>query len=318
MAYQQGLNENFVQALNDLHGRPEGHWWRKMLHDPDLFVAIRNNYLNVYYRGCSLAKVSMEAGEVIVQTHYKYLLKPRFKPEYVTARGGRFDFHSSFPNGITDVLNADLGSLGDLKLSAKPYAGEEKKFVAGVIATHDNIIDVEVALSHEDPENGEISAKRLDLAVFDAKSSVPSVRFYEAKLFANKEIRSRGEAKVVGQMKRYEGLLEKYSDDLRKGLKQSCENILDLAGVPANRKELARQALKVIDALKIDTRPYLIVGVFDDAQRQSKAWLEQRAKLEAALGEAHVILRGSAASVSLANGKRSRKTTIGEQVDAAE
>lgn len=152
MAYKQGLSDAFVHALNDLHGMPQGHWWTKMLADPDLFVAIRNEYLNVYYRGCSLAKIRFDGSEVFVETHYKYLVKPRRKPEYVTARGGKFDLGASFPRGIVDVLNDDLASLSDLKLATKPHIGAEKKFVAGIIATHHNIIDVEVALIHEEED----------------------------------------------------------------------------------------------------------------------------------------------------------------------
>lgn len=310
MAYRQGLTDDFVAALNELNARPDGTWWAQMLHDPDLFVAIRNNYLNVYYRGCSLAKVSFENGEVIVQTHYKYLLRPRLKPEYVTARRGKFDLSASFPNGISDVLTTDLQFLTDLKLSAKIHAGDEKKFVAGIIATHDNIIDVEVALTHEDADSGATSAKRLDLVVLDSIGIEPLVRFYEVKLFANKEIHSHGEAKVVSQMQTYEVLLSRYSEDLQKGFKRSCLNILDLDGAPSARKRLAQHALDRIEMTSIDPKPYLIVGVFDDAQRQGSAWAKQRGKLEKALGEDHVILRGSAASVSLANGKRSSASAV--------
>lgn len=306
MAYKQGLSDDFVRALNDLHGMAHGEWWTKMLADPDLFVAIRNEYLNVYYRGCSLAKIRLDTSGVFVETHYKYLLKPQRKPEYVTARDGKFDLGARFA-GITDVLTDNLASLSDLKLAAKPYAGEEKKFVGGIIATHDNIIDVEVALTHEDEDTGSKSAKRLDLVALDTTSSVPTVRFYEAKLFANKEIRSQGQAKVVGQMQTYETLLKRYASDLLDGLRRSCENLLALRGVTSDRSALARRALSRIADTKIDPKPHLIVGVFDDAQRQGEAWRKQREKLEEALGEDRVILRGSAASVSLANGKRTSR-----------
>ncbi|GGE95297.1 hypothetical protein GCM10011404_30550 [Sphingomonas prati] len=279
-----------------------------MLSDPDLFVAVRNNYLNVYYRGCSLARIGLESGAVVVDTHYKYLLKPRLKKEYVRALGGVFQLQSQWPNGFADPFTTVLSDIPALKAAAKPYAGEEKKFVGKVIGSHSNVVDVEIALTREAEEATETepgkgaSAKRIDIAALRWAASGPILDFYEAKLFANKEVRAEGDAKVVAQIATYEKLLSTFEGDIRAGFLRSCENVVALRGISTVRQDMARAALAHGDALTVNIKPFLIVGSFDIDQREGPVWKQHRAKLEGALGTPRVLLAGSATSVKLGRG----------------
>ncbi len=310
MAYKQGLSDDFVAALNSLHEEPSGGWWRKMLSDPDLFVAIRNNYLNVYYRGCSLARISFDIGAVVVDTHYKYLVKPRLKKEYVRAVGGTFQLQSQWPNGFADPFTTALSDITALKAAAKPYAGEEKKLVGKVIGFHSNVVDVEIALTKDaeeateaEPSKGS-SAKRIDIAALRWQDARPVLDFYEAKLFGNKEIRADGDAKVIDQIATYKTLLAKYEMDIRTGFIRSCENVVALNGISAARQDMARAVLAPAsrDALLVNVEPILIVGGFDADQRDGPVWKKHKEKLEGALGPQRVLLAGSASSVKLGRG----------------
>ena len=311
MAYSQGISDAFVGRLNALHASPEGQWWRNMLTDPELFVAIRHNYLNVYYRGCSLARISLDGGEIVAETHYKYLLKPLLKRPYVRALGGEFQLSDCWPTGFDEVFTSELADLSALKSAAKVYAGEEKKFVAKVIESHPNVIDVEVALTKDaeeatdaDPGTG-ASAKRIDIVALRWEGSQPVLDFYEAKLFRNKEIRAHGDAKVIDQIKTYESLLAQYAGNIQSGFQRACENVAELHRFPKGRVALAKRVLAVKVAVSVNFQPILIVCGFDKDQRDGPVWTAHREKLIGASGLAgahRIMLAGKAKNVKLRQG----------------
>jgi hypothetical protein len=71
------LSEELLAAL-----QPEvaPTWWMTMAADPELFIAPRDGYLNVYYRGNSLVRLTADAaGKLAGEVNYKYLLRPSLK-----------------------------------------------------------------------------------------------------------------------------------------------------------------------------------------------------------------------------------------------
>ena len=54
--FSRGLRVEFVEALNELYDQP-GSWWRRLVDDQGLFLAVRDNYVNVYWLGCSLLRL---------------------------------------------------------------------------------------------------------------------------------------------------------------------------------------------------------------------------------------------------------------------
>lgn len=303
MPYSQGLSNGFVDALNGLHASEAGQWWRQMVADPDLFVAIRNDYLNVYYRGCSLARIWLDKGEVVVATHYKYLLRPRLKPEYVAARNGIFDLAVTWPEGVSQPFITALAELTDLKAAAEPYAGGEKKAVGEIIRKHANVVDVEIALTKTDETSGSSSAKRLDISALRSSGDRLVLEFYEAKLFSNKELRAQEDAKVIGQMTTYNLLLQQYESDVRQGFLRACENVEALDGLSPTRKRMAEEVRHRAHQLEIDLRPYLVVvGIDGDQKAKGSIWSEHEDKLMKALGADRLIVRGDPKSVVLAGG----------------
>ena len=75
-AFARGITDrHFMNGLLELAARQT--WWREVLEDTDLVIVIRNEYLNVYWRGQSLFKVKHAGGGVVTaETHPKYLLDP--------------------------------------------------------------------------------------------------------------------------------------------------------------------------------------------------------------------------------------------------
>ena len=63
MAFQRTLDQEFIDALNQLHDQPAS-WWRKLVDSTDVFLAIRKNCINAYSYGMSIGKVVREGRSI--------------------------------------------------------------------------------------------------------------------------------------------------------------------------------------------------------------------------------------------------------------
>src|SRR5437867_9170268 len=111
-----------------------------------------------------------------------------------------------------------------MKRAAKLYCGDEKNGVHAIAVYHENnVIDTEIAFNRkaeeeddEPPTSRKQHIPRIDLACFEEVKGDPKIRlrFWEAKLYSNPEIRAEGdtEARVVSQIRRYRGLVEKHRE----------------------------------------------------------------------------------------------------------
>lgn len=308
MRYNRHISDAFVDGLNALYEAGSGGWWRALLDDREIFLAFRDGTINAYYRGCSLAQISLTAGEVCVRTHYKYLLKPVLASPMITARGGIYEFPAGWRERAGGPFIETLGDLATIKRAAKPFAGGEKSFVADVIRANPNVFDVEIALTREateeELEDGKRDklADRIDIAALSTTPTGLELVFYEAKLFENQELRAGGEAdaRVIGQVRRYESLLKTYESEIRASCLKAAENVLMLRGMDEARKRQARIVAQAGEALSINMRPVLVIGGFDaDQKREGSVWRGHLKKLTDALGEDRVVARGDAAGVRL-------------------
>jgi hypothetical protein len=55
--FNRGIDKRFIDRLNAEYERG---WWRSIVCDLELFVAIRENYLNVYWNGNSLLRLRLD------------------------------------------------------------------------------------------------------------------------------------------------------------------------------------------------------------------------------------------------------------------
>lgn len=307
MKYRRFIEEKFVKALNDVYQKEPDGWWARLLADREIFLAFRQDALNAYYRGCSVARISLEGREVCAQTHYKYLLKPSMASPMIVARGGTFVFPSEWQQHAGGPFIEMLTDLDAIKRAAKPFAGGEKKFVAEVIGKNPNVFDVEIALTRDADEEEvadgkrEKLADRIDLAALSRTASGLELVFYEAKLFGNKELRASGEAEapVVRQVKKYESLLEGHLPEVRESAIRTAENVLALDGFSPQRKFLAAAIKDAAGAFSINAQPILVLGGFDaDQKKDGSVWSGHHEKLLKAL-PGRVIAKGGAASIRL-------------------
>ena len=286
--FNRGLDDDFVKALNHEYGKDE--WWRKLVDDKDTFVAIRDNRVNVYYCGCSLAEVWMESGKVVGQTHYKYLLRPSADAQYVRFDDGRYPRLGDQP----ELFVESPTEVDALKRASRPFAGMEKTGVHAIIKANPNILDVEIAFGMRSAAGP--SAPRIDFAALQTSDASLRVVFYEAKRFANTELRAKagGIPKVVRQMQTYEDLLKANRAKIEKSYERVCCNLRCLDGMPDRHPERHRMLHSMAEETPmIDERPRLVVFDFDNDQKFGKAWEPHRDALVAKLKE-RVLLKGDA------------------------
>ena len=288
--FNRGLDDAFVEALNQEYDK--GGWWHRFVHDPDVFLAIRENYMNAYYRGCSLLKIELKDRAIVGQIHYKYLLCPSTPNKYVKVEGGRANLDDMESWFLTDVNDID-----SLKKAVEPYAGDEKTGIQDILKANFNILDVEIAFGKDESESG---APRLDFAALQqASGNGVKVVFFEAKRFDDGALRKQDAEKpeVVEQMATYQSKLCANRDAVIKSYCRVCSNLRSLHGVAERHPERHAMLESVASGaaeLTIDEKPVLIVFGFDGDQKVGKHWKPHRKKLQRML-EGRVHLRGNSA-----------------------
>jgi len=289
--FRRGLGDAFVRFLNGEYER--GRWWARILEDSDLFVAIRDNYLNVYYRGNSVLLLQLDGQRLVGKTHYKYLLRDGMKDPYISSVDGKVLLSERNPSLF---FLSDISDLRSLKRSSEPYAGEEKSGIHKILRANSNIIDVEIALSQEDSEE-RWAAQRIDFAALRYMPEGIELVFYEAKHFSNKELRAgrNGVPPVVEQVRKYERLIQRHEKGIRNSYRRVCQNLNALRGIP--RVEIVRCAAENEAPLIVSHEPRLVVFGFDDDQKKGMAWSPHRKALLEAFGETRVLLRGNPAGL---------------------
>ncbi len=277
--FNRGLDDAFVNALNDEYEK--GGWWHRFVNDQEVFVAIRRNSVNAYYRGCSLLKLDWRGGAIEGSTHYKYLLHPSISNPYLKIVDGR----AVLPHDPSDLYIRSVDSLNDLKKAAQPFAGDEKSGVHDILVSNHNVLDVEIAFGADDRDS---SSPRLDFAALRDRNGTTELVFFEAKHFGNKELRANEDAtpKAVDQIRVYSRRLAENSDAIVSSYRRVCENLVCLKGV-STRHPVRNEMIKAIadgsKMLHVDPEPVLIVFGFDADQRDGSNWLPHRQKLQGLL-----------------------------------
>lgn len=272
--FNRGLNDAFVTAFNREYDT--GGWLRRLVDDKEVFLAIREQYVNFYYRGCSLLRLACLDGNMVGQVHYKYLLRADLDHPYITVCDGRPEFR----NGAQDLFLHSFADIGALKQAAEPYVGSEKAGVHHIVLSNPNILDVEIAFRIGRTTKSAASAPRVDFAAIrDA-----TVVLYEAKHFNNHELRAEGNSvpRVAGQIETYRGVLEAHRDAVISSYRRVCCNLLSLHGM-AERHPERHAMLKDIASgpysLELDPRPKLVVFGYDTGQWGETNWQQHHKKL---------------------------------------
>ncbi len=280
------LDANFLDALEALSTSPTPNWWSDVLRHDDLFIAVRRNSLNVYYRGGSIFKIDWTNGKIVPSTHAKYLV--RQVQTYVPLIEGRFVYPLA---PLAWEVYEGKETLDQMMRAANSFAGAEKSGLHPLLIGDPAVIDVEIALTRAAMEETDTQQQdRLDAAMVRSTPSGPEIVFCEAKHFTNPALRARGDnlPAVVGQINDYENALTQYSMSLAEGYIEVSQALVRINSM----KRFVRNgaAPKLHDAIlqiaehkippTIDPRPHLLIFGFDKAQRDDPAWRNHLKKIE--------------------------------------
>jgi len=291
-SFRRGLSDNFIGALERLAGNDS--WWRDVLRDTNLLIAVRNEYLNIYWQGQSIFKVDCHGEHLTARTHPKYLVNPELF-ELVSLDVDNATFGELPEHALIRHYNGP-DTLQKMKSAAGLFSGDEKKGVQVIARGNKDVVDVEIAFDKH--------AVRLDIADFNRKSGEVDLGFWEAKLFTNKELRAKaGDSPVVRQIEKYKVILNKYRDDVLASHKRVASNLVSIANMSCGVRSVGPAILSVAEGapLAMATPPHvgLILYGFHADQWDGAIWKPHLDKLRSAVGINSILHRGEAKGLIL-------------------
>ncbi len=293
--FRRGLNDNFIAALEELAQKPG--WWRDVLADASLIIGIRDEKFDVYWNGQSLFNADFQGGRVNVNTHVKYLLDPDRSDRVALDENGNFHEVST-----PMLARYTSGTLSKLKRAADLFSGMEKQGVHAIVRANENIIDVEIRLDARDLDSDR-NQPRIDIAAFEQRPDGVELVFWEAKLFANKELRAAGPAPVVKQIKEYQQVLQARQFDVLSSYRRVAKNLVAIAQMSGVRG-VGSAIRAVVDGEELRMSSTANVGlvIFGfDADQKAVGGIGHKhfEKLKAELGEKMLRASGVADGLKL-------------------
>lgn len=294
--FRRGIRKDgMIEALAELAAKES--WWRDVLHDKRLVIGVRDDYLNVYWRGQSIFKVEMKHDRIVATTHPKYLLNPDLSGQVtLDAETGAFALDGFDALTRTYVPGETLGKL---KRAAGLFAGEEKEGVQAIVSANPNVVDVEIAFP---AEAGNRSVPRIDIATFDETEGGVKLVFWEAKVLGNPELRTSGEKNVVKQIGNYRARLIQHTPEVIESYQTIARNLVAFADISGGARVVSPAVRKVADgaSLTLSSPPdvRLIVYGFDADQRDG-AWKKLLADNAEQLKDIEILARGNPGDIRL-------------------
>lgn len=247
--FARSLSDARMQALRDALNEPS-HWWRDLLGlwrpsghqtlDDGLRLAIRNDYLNLYRRGQSVARVAFDAsGRPTLSIHAKYVISDdeRRLPKLSYARLVDSQLvHSGLPSRSYEGVASLRAWINVIDQHFTVPAGE-KPLIDQLLGVpgNANVVDLEMAL----PAWGEVkSAPRMDLVTIEDVEGALTVVFGEVKTIDDGRIRCQaveGQPKVVGQLEAYKTYLDQpgHCEAIAAAYRSTAERLVELNAMAA-------------------------------------------------------------------------------------
>lgn len=307
--FKRGLSKELTKVLDDLAADPGKNWWKEVLDNKELLLAVRGGYLNAYAQGQSIFKIGAENGTGLdtegnpeVSIHYKYLLEPSFPgKEYIRFTSKSFLVE---PCKVICTNYKSDWTLDRLINAASPYTSEEKKGVHVIARKNPTVVDLEIAFTQTGEAEEDAKALRIDLAALheDGDSKAKLV-FYEAKRADDSRLRARpgGEPEVIKQMQSYNKFLRTSVSDIARAYKDVCATLVKLC---TRSSRLASQIIREVGAespkrtLSVDPVARLLVFGFDRDQKKGDLFIRDIPVLQKHL-ECPVVAKGNPESFDL-------------------
>lgn len=290
--FKRGLTPDAKGRLEDLATSPTDNWWKDLLRlwgpsgtgkvERPLRLAVRDNYLNFYLRGQSVARVGFNGqGRPYVDVHVKYAFEKATDQAYARLIDGEVVHAKS---GQT-VRYSGASTLWEWMARAARYETPEKAEVERVVADNGGVIDLEMGL----PAHGEQrTALRMDLIALEPGANWPRIVFWEAKRVTDARLRASGskDPEVMTQVTAYRNYLadEVHRQAVIEAYAQTCGLLREFAewaavgGRPLALDPLVQKAAKSPEKLDLDITPRLVIFGTEE-QLAAPVWKEHQGKL---------------------------------------
>jgi hypothetical protein len=301
--FNRGLSPRFIAKLQAEAVKREG-WWADVLADPRLVIGVRQEYLDVYWRGQCLFHIEAPPSNLKITTHPKYLVDPALAAP-VSLSDSKFDVSSLSDNGFIAEYEGP-STLSKMKASAGIFCGREKTGCHEIAIRNRAVIDWEIAFPGTITLGNRevINTPRIDLASLEAVGSTGArLIFWEAKHFTNGELRAAKNhiPRVCYQVDGYQTCLAAHRNDIETSYRRVIENLLAIdrmrpqSRLPPLFAEVAtgERQLSLGDEPKVG----LIIFGFDIGQREHPIWMDHLNNLRKNI--ACVIAKGDAKEIKI-------------------
>lgn len=272
-SFKRGLSHDAIEAF--INYIPNQRWLHSLIEHKNkrsekraTFFAIRNDYINIYGHGGSLVKLTYEAGSIVGETHFKYLLRKKMQNGnvYVPIKDGKpvFKFDKS---SIADMFVDSLDDGGLLLDQSKLYAGVEKIGVHQLLMSNPNVLDTEITFNKDTGEDqGSNKKDRIDFcALRKGNGGKLNIVFYEAKHISNPELNGD----VLDQLERYRKQIHERKEQILDSYRLVCKNIVELCNATDINIPFLEYAELVVNdsqSLTVDLNPRLVIFGYDGDQ----------------------------------------------------
>jgi hypothetical protein len=279
--------------LADMVASSSSNWWKDLLAlwgpsgtgkaERPLRLAVRDNYLNFYLRGQSVARVAFDGQcRPYVDVHVKYAFAGAQDQAYARLTDAGI-IHSK---AGYSAPYAGASTLFEWMERAARWETAEKAEVERVVADNAGVIDLEMGLpAHGDQK----TALRMDLIALEPNGRGSNVVFWEAKRITDGRLKARdGDAEVMSQINAYRAYLAQ-ADHRRAVIEayaQTCTLLVDFAEAasegskPLNLDPEVRRVATDHNRLDLDTIPRLVIFGTEE-QLVAPAWQAHQEKLVA-------------------------------------
>lgn len=294
--FKRGLTPDAKGRLEDLAASQTENWWKDLLAlwgpsgtgkvERPLRLAVRDNYLNFYLRGQSVARVGFNGqSRPYVDVHVKYAFEEASEQAYARLIDGEVVHAKS---GQT-VPYAGASTLWEWMARAARWETPEKAEVERVVADNGGVIDLEMGL----PAHGEqTTALRMDFIALEPVASGARIVFWEAKRITDARLRASGskDPEVMAQVTAYRNYLadEVHRRAVIEAYAQTSGLLGDFAAwanrVAVDTKKplvlnpLIQKAANAPEKLDLDTTPRLVIFGTEE-QLAAPGWKDHQAKL---------------------------------------
>jgi len=253
------MAEKFSRHVDSITAFMDTDLWKNKLSadclNGNVFLAIRDNYISFYYKGGGLFEFRSKG----FSTDVKYAAVIDKPLE------GQID-EKSLPNA--KLVDNFLDVYDRIKENCKDYSAKsEAQGVSCIYHNYPYISDKSnvVVLDIEITAPGD-SDKRIDILLFNKE--LEKLRFIEAKMFSNDEIRSKTKPQVIEQLERYEEMIARRKEN---EFLPAYQEYTDTLNKIFN--------LKLPKPLKIDDKVGLLIFGFDEDQKKGRL-VEIKQKIE--------------------------------------